>query len=348
MRRSFFVTGTLVFGMTAALVATPAESRDLTIVAYGGATQDAMREAFFEPFMAETGIAIVEDTDPNLAKVRAMVTTGNVVWDILDQEAPDAALGCTEGVFEQIDYSKLDVDNYFEGTVGECGLGIYTAGNVLAYNNKFVDEPPKTWADFWNLEKWPGKRGFWYTPKGALEFALMADDVAPADVYSVLGTPEGIDRAFAKLDEIKSEIVWWRTGGELINRLAAGEYAMTMAWNGRIDVANRTDNQDFGIAWEAGFTYVHDQWVVVAGTPNLEQAYEYLNFVTDPERQAVFMEHIAYSAANLDSYEHLDDNRLRDLPLSPVNVQHGVVVDETFWATHLDSLTERFTGWAAE
>lgn len=307
-----------------------------------------MREAYFKPFTAETGITIVEDEDPNLAKVRAMVSTGNVVWDILDQESPDAALGCTEGIFEQIDYSRLKVENYFAGTVSECGLGIYTAGNVLAYNAKFVSEAPQTWADFWNLKKWPGKRGFWYTPKGALEFALMADGVAPADVYKVLSTPEGVDRAFAKLDEIKPEIVWWRTGGELVNRLASGEYAMTMAWNGRLDVANRTDNQDFRIAWKAGFTYVHDQWVIVKGTPNLDQAYEFLNFVTDPKRQATFMEHIAYSAANTEAHQHLDPARLEHLPLAPDNVKYGVVVDDAFWATHLDSLTERFTAWAAQ
>lgn len=339
---------TLIAAACAAL-STPTEvlARDLTIVAYGGGTQASLRKAYFESFERATGTPIVEDELPTLAKVRAMVQTGNITWDLLDQESPDAALGCEEGLFERLDLSGIDVSSYYPGTVGDCGLGMYVAGNVMAYNGDKIDDPPRSWADFWNVEKWPGKRGFWFTPKGALEFALMADGVAPADVYNVLREPGGIDRAFAKLDELKPDILWWKTGGEMINRLASGEYTMTMAWNGRLDVANREDNQNFKIVWSAGFTYVVDTWVMIRGTPNKQKAYEFLKFQSDPRRQAEFMRHIAYSAANQDALQYVDEERQKVLPLAPQNAKYGVEVNDEFWAQHLDSLTERFNAWAA-
>jgi putative spermidine/putrescine transport system substrate-binding protein len=337
------VVGTAVLG-----TAGDASARDLTVVAYGGPTQAGMDTAWFKPFTAATGKPIVQDEDPSLAKVRAMVQSGNVTWDLLDQEQPDAIAGCEEGIFETIDYSKFDTSRLDKSVLGQCGIGMYTAGNVLAYDADKLKDPPKTWADFWNVTKWPGKRGFWFTPKGALEFALLADGVMLADIYKVLRTKEGVDRAFKKLDELKPNILWWKTGGELINRLASGEYTMTMAWNGRISAANQNDKRHFKIAWTAGFTEVTDQWVIVKGTPNLDEAYALVKFALEPDPQAEFMRHVAYSAANTDAYPKLDATRLAELPLSPDNAPYGVAEDVAFWSQNLDSLTQRFNAWASQ
>ncbi|MFO1058114.1 MAG: ABC transporter substrate-binding protein [Dongiaceae bacterium] len=349
-RRGLIGLGASLAAAAALLCGLPqAKARDLTIVAYGGNTQAGMDTAYFKPFTKATGKAIVQDQDPSLAKVRAMVQAGNITWDLLDQEQPDAMAGCDEGIFETIDYSKLDTTHLMKQTLGTCGIGIYTAGNVLAYDgDKIKSDPPTSWADFWNTKKWPGKRGFWYTPKGALEFALLADGVPLADIYKVLRTKEGVDRAFKKLDEIKPDILWWKTGGELINRLASGEYAMTMAWNGRIAAANHNDKRNFKIVWPAGFTTVTDQWVIVKGTPNLAEAYEFLKVALNADNQAEFMRHVAYSAANEQAYDKLDKARLEELPMSPQNIQHGIPEDVEFWGQNLDALTQRFNAWASK
>jgi putative spermidine/putrescine transport system substrate-binding protein len=346
--RGVMLAAALIGGVLSFAMSQHAHARDLTIVAYGGNTQAGMDIAYFKPFTKETGLPIVQDEEPSLAKVRAMVQAGNVTWDLLDQEQPDVLAGCEEGIFEKIDYSKLDTSRLDKAALGPCGIGIYTAGNVMAYDGDKIKDPPQSWADFWNTKKWPGKRGFWFTPKGCLEFALMADGVAPKDVYKVLRTKEGVDRAFKKLDEIKADILWWKTGGELINRLASGEYAVTMAWNGRIAGANKQDKRNFKIAWSAGFTTVTDQWVIVKGSPNVDKAYKFLKLARDPSRQAEFMRNVAYSAANMDAYAQLDKARLADLPLSPVNAQYGVAEDIEFWGPNLDSLTQRFNAWASK
>jgi putative spermidine/putrescine transport system substrate-binding protein len=224
----------------------------------------------------------------------------------------------------------------------------FTYANVMAYNADKIGEPPHSWADFWNVEKWPGRRGFWFTPKGTIEAALMADGVAPADIYKVLREPDGIDRAFRKLDELKPHILFWKTGAESVNRLASGEYAMTLAWTGRIDVANREDKQNFKIAWDSGFTYGQDLWAVVAGSPNKDLAIEAIRSTINPERQAEFMKLIAASAPVGKAYELLDPARLDALPLAGDHAATGVKMDEEFWRENNEALTERFAAWAAQ
>ncbi|NBW25913.1 MAG: extracellular solute-binding protein, partial [Betaproteobacteria bacterium] len=112
---------------------------------------------------------------------------------------------------------------------------------------KYGANGPKTLEDFFNVTKFPGKRGLKKDPSVTLEWALMADGVAVNDVYKVLGTPAGVDRAFKKLDTIKSSIVWWTAGAQPPQLLASGEVVMTHSWHGRIVDANVKEKKDFAL-----------------------------------------------------------------------------------------------------
>ncbi|MBL8582531.1 MAG: ABC transporter substrate-binding protein [Rhizobiaceae bacterium] len=327
-----------------------ASARDLTVVAWGGVGQDAQRAAYFEPYAKATGKAVLEDQNPLLAKIRSMVESGNVTWDLVDQESAEAVIGCEEGLFEKIDWTQIDRGKYADNVHSDCGYGFYTAGNILAYDgDRFPDNPPASWQDFFDTAKYPGKRGLWNTPKGALEVALMGDGVPVADVYKVLRTPEGVDRAFAKLDSIKGDILLWASGAEFLSRLASGEYVMTYAWNGRIATANASDKKNFKIVWPAGYTYVTDQLAIVKGSPNAQQAMEYIKFIDEhPELQAEYTNRTFYSSTSLASLDHLSPEVKDQLPLIPDRLQYGVPVDDEFWVENLDSLTERFNTWAAQ
>lgn len=327
-----------------------ASARDLTVVAWGGAGQEAQRAAFFGPYTKATGKAILEDQTPLLAKVRSMVESGNVTWDVLDLESAEAVIGCEEGLFDKLDWSQIDKSKYVDHVHSDCGYGIYTAGNILAYDgDRFPDDPPSSWVDFFDTDKYPGKRGLWNTPKGALEVALMADGVPAGEVYQVLRTPQGVDRAFARLDAIKKDILLWNSGAEFVSRLATGEYVMTYAWNGRIATTNASDEKNFKIAWEAGYTYVTDQLVIIKGSPNKEQAMEYIRFLHDhPELQADYTKRTYYSTTSLASLDYLSDEVKEQLPLIPERLKNAVPVDDEFWVENLDSLTERFNTWAAQ
>src|SRR5207237_7488029 len=92
-----------------------------------------------------------------------------------------------------------------------------------------------------------------------VEFALMADGVKTADVYKVLATKEGADRAFRKLTELRPNIQWWEAGAQPPQFLVAGDVVMTTAYNGRIDAAQR-EGRNLKISWNGGI-YDLDYWV---------------------------------------------------------------------------------------
>ena len=214
--------------------------------------------------------------------LRAKVQGGNATWDVVQVESEELAAGCEEGLFVKIDWAKIGgKGNYIPQAVNDCGVGAILYDFVLGYDKAKIKNPPKSWADFFDTKKYPGKRALRAGPKTTLEIALMADGVAPKDVYKVLATPAGVDRAFKKLDTIKKDLIFWKAGAQPPQLLASGEVAMTSVYNGRIDAANRDDHRNFGISWN-GALYTLDSWVILKGTPNLDSSYKLLDFMGKP------------------------------------------------------------------
>ena len=284
-----------VLAAVAAAFSSVATARDLTVVSWGGAYQDAQREVYFKPFMA-TGIKMAEESwDGGVGTLRTKVKGGNNNWDVVQVESDELLIGCEEGLYEKLDWAKLGgKDKYLPDAVNDCGVGAIVYSFVLAYDgDKIKSDPPKNWADFFNLQKWPGKRALRKGPKTTLEIALMADGVAPKDVYKTLATDAGVERAFKKLDQIKPNMVWWEKGSQPPQLLASGEVAMTDAYNGRIATANEKDKKNFKIVWTNNL-YTIDSWVIMKGTPNKAEAEKYLVFVNDPQNQKNLPTKITY------------------------------------------------------
>ncbi len=175
----------------------------------------------------------------------------------------------------------------------------------------------------------------------------MADGVAPKDVYKVLATDEGVERAFKKLDTIKSDIVWWKAGAQPPQLLASGEVAMTSVYNGRIDTANKNEKKNFGMVWD-GALFTLDSWVILKGSPNKDAAYKFLDFAGKAENQSKLSENIAYGTSNKDAAARLQPAVLKDLPTAPDNIKNAVEINVAFWLENIDRLTERFNKWAAK
>jgi len=323
----------------------------LTIVGYGGAAQESQRKAFFEPFSKAEDVRILEEEwSGETAKLRGMVETGNVTWDVVNVETGHAVQGCAEGWLEKIDYGPLgDKASFYPGSAFECGVGITAYGTVIAYDaSKFPDGGPQTLADFWDVEKFPGARSLRRTPWSTLEMALLADGVAREDLYSVLETAEGVDRAFRKLDEIKPYVkVWWAAGAQPPQLLADGEVTMTTVYNGRIFTAVQESGKDFQIVWD-GAALDWDVWVIPKGTKNLELAKQFLEFALRPKNQAVQAEHIAYGPSRIEASNFIDPAILSNLPTSEDNMRTAFNVSPEFWADHGEELTERFNSWIAQ
>src|SRR5262245_16993415 len=217
---------TLLAAAVMAGVAASANARDFTIVAWGGAAQDRQRLLYFEPFAKEQGISFKEDTYlGGWGQFQAMETTGEVPWDVVQVETAEMIRGCEEGVFAELDWSKLPSQSSFiDHAATRCGVGTGVWAVVVAYNgDRLKGREPTSMADFWDTKKWPGKRGMRQGPKLNLEIALMADGVPRAEVYKVLNTPAGVNRAFAKLDQIKPLVQWWKAGAQAPEWLVAGD-----------------------------------------------------------------------------------------------------------------------------
>ncbi len=214
---------------------------NLTVVNFGGANGAAQKKAYFEAYEKASGGKITPvEYNGEQARIKAMVEAKKVTWDVVEVEGPDISRGCDEGLFERMDWSKLgSKSDYLPAAVHECGVGAFVWSTVLAYNGDKLKTAPTGWADFWDVKKFPGKRGLRKGARYNLEFALMADGVKAADVYKVLGTKDGADRAFKKLTELKPHIQWWEAGALPPQFLVAGDVAMTSAFSGRIDAAQR-------------------------------------------------------------------------------------------------------------
>jgi putative spermidine/putrescine transport system substrate-binding protein len=321
-------------------------ARDLTVVNFGGANGDAQEIAFVKPLEKELGMNIISVAyNGEQAKVKAMVETNNVVWDAVEVETADLGRGCDEGMYEKLDWSKIaNKDDLIPEAVHECGVGTFVWSTVLGYNDKNVTTPPTSWADFWNVEKFPGKRGMRKGARYNLEFALMADGVAPKNVYEVLETPEGVDRAFKKLDELKPNIQWWEAGAQPVQMLAAGDVSMSTVYNGRIDVANR-EGQSLKIVWNESI-YDLDYWVIPTGSPNKELAEKFIKFASSEGPQIAYAQHIAYGPINKHAIEKLDPAILANAPNSPKNIENALLSSYDYWADHGEELDQRFSAWS--
>jgi putative spermidine/putrescine transport system substrate-binding protein len=331
----------------AAAFALPALAQQITVVNFGGANANAQKKAFYEPF-EKTGTKVVPvEYNGEQAKIKAMVETKKVTWDVVEVESPDVARGCDEGLFEKLDYSKLGgKGDFLPAAVTDCGVGVFVWSTVMAYNGDKLKSAPTTWADFWDVKKYPGKRGMRKGARYNLEFALMADGVKPADVYKVLATKDGAERAFKKLTELKPNIQWWEAGAQPPQFLVAGDVVMSTAYNGRIDAAAR-EGKNLKITWTGGI-YDLDYWTITKGTPNKDAALKFIAFASSPDAQAEYARNIAYGPTNNKALGKLDPKVLANLPTAPQNAKTAVQFNVKFWADQGEELEKRFAAWATQ
>jgi putative spermidine/putrescine transport system substrate-binding protein len=231
--------------------------------------------------------------------------------------------------------------------VNECGVGAVVWANALGYDGDRLKDGPKSWADFWDVKKFPGKRGMRKGAKYTLEIALLADGVKPQDVYKVLGTPEGVDRAFKKLDVLKPSIIWWTNVSQVPDMLASGELTMSVITPARLLAANKNDKRNFKLAWD-GNLYSIDYWVILKGSPNKEQAVQLVSFMTRPENQKQLPSVIPLGVTNKEAIAQADPDALANTPANPDNIKNAVNINAPFWVENSDQLNQRFNAWATK
>ncbi|MBI2762466.1 MAG: ABC transporter substrate-binding protein [Chloroflexi bacterium] len=309
----------------------------LTFASYGGAYQEAQRKGWLEPYAALTGVTFQESEDSSNATIKAQVEAGQVTWDIVDV-GNDFGLDAQADILEPIDYTMVPKDEILDGFAGTYRVADITYGVVLGYNTeKTAGQVPEGWADFFDTTKFPGKRGFWdYSAGGIFEFALLADGVAPKDLY-----PLDLPRATTKLDTIKNDIVFWGSGAESQDLLGKGEVAMAMIWNGRAYSAKNIDKKPVAIQWNQQIVTA-DYFVVPKGTPNKDAAMAFIGWASCKENNAAPSKYIPYGPTN--KLATADPSKVAELSVSNIN-DTTAYFDDTWVVENAQLLEDAYQEW---
>ncbi len=349
---------TLIAAFAAALLSaqTAQAAESLTVVSWGGAYTRSQVEAYMKPYTEKTGVAFnVVDYNGGLDQVERQVESGTIEWDIVDVELSDAIRGCDIGLFEEIPHDILPAgddgmaieDDFFPTALQDCAVGEVVWATVFAYDrSKFPEEKPRTIQDFFDVEKFPGKRGLRKSPRVNLEWALMADGVPPHDVYRELTKPGGLARAYRVLDRIKDHVVWWEAGAEPPGLLNDGKVVMTSAYNGRLYDAIAVEGKPYVVVWD-GQVWDIDLWAIVKGTKNLDTALDFVAFSTDTQRLADQAKYISYGPVRRSSMRLIDPAMRWMLPTTFENLLNAVQNDFEWWSANQARMDSRFKEWLA-
>lgn len=327
-----------------ALAAPALAQSTVTFASWGGAFQDALRKSMLEPASRSLGITVKEDTTNGIQDVRAQITARRVAWDVTEQELPTCETLKREGALEPLDYSVIRTEGIPKELINSHYVGFINFTKVIAYRkDKFGENGPKNWADFWDVKRFPGKRSMHGKVNYNLEAALMADGVPIADVYKVLSTKEGQERAWKKLAEIVPHVtVWYRGGSQSAQLLRDGEVDMIHMGHNRVESV-KASGKAVAYTFEGG-TMDIDCLLVPKGAPNKANAMRLINAMLDARAQATLAKQMPLGPVNAKAFDTgiLTRQELLNVNTHPSNYPKQLLVDPNFYIGQLDKLTERF------
>ena len=325
---------------------------DITFVSWGGAYTMSQQKAYIDTWSKGSGVT-VENYNGGLGEIKAQVEAGNVTWDVVDVLPDQAITGCDEGLFEKLDQSSW-IDDAVVPPVSECIAPQIFWSYVAFYDpSAFPGKKPKNIKDFFNVKKFPGKRGIHTWANALIEMALVADGVKASKVYDVMSTPEGIDRAFAKLDTIKDHVVFWSAGSKPLELVSSGEVVMSLAYNGRVGAAILSEGKNFEYIWDAQ-VLEQEYLVVIKGGKNIAEAKEFVAHASTAESLALQAKYIPYGPMRKSSigiikkgepYFHTGVNIMPHMPTRPKVLKRSIIADPFWWADNGAEVNERFGAW---
>ena len=318
-----------------------AAANDMVFTSWGGTTQAAQKQAWVAPFEKKTGDVVKLDGPTDYGKLKAMVDSGNVSWDVVDVEGDFALAAARAGLLEPLDFSVIPKGELDPRFTAADYVGSFYYSFVLGYNKDALGgKEPKTWADLFDEKAYPGKRSLykWSAP-GMLEIALLADGVAPDKLY-----PLDLDRALKKLDTIKKDIVWWGGGAQSQQLLASGEAPLGAFWNGRV-FAVQKDEPGVGVSWNQNLTAA-DMLVVPKGAPHKAEAMRFLAEASSAEPQAEMAALTSYAPVNTASAKLMPEAEAATLP--DRHTEGQINLDMGYWAAHREEIGKRWYDWQAK
>jgi putative spermidine/putrescine transport system substrate-binding protein len=342
-RRTFLATA----GVAAVAAAIPGLASSqagvtLTVADPGGPYGPAFRKAFYDPFERASGIKVVNvarESEPT-AQFKAIVEAKSYIWDvsILTLSARDILL--KQHLLEPINLETKDTQGLLPDAISTHWLGTDVVSTNFAFRkDKVRGAGPNSWADFWDVKRFPGRRALRSNPIDTLEQALLADGVPLDKLY-----PLDVDRAFRSLDRIKPHVaVWWTSGAQATQLIQSGEVDFISIWNGRAQSAIDA-GAPVELVWNQGL-YSIEGWGIPRGSPRAAAARQFVRFCAGAAQQAAFTTGLAYGPTNLNAYRSIPLDRARVLPTFEGNLKVQKLSDEAWWSENRAAVNERFSAW---
>lgn len=333
---------------------------EVNFASWGGDYEASQQKAYVDTW--DKGTVKFLKYGGSLDEIRIQVNSGSVNWDIVDVLPDDARVGCDEGLFEELDRDMFEPapdgtsmdDDIMVEVPNDCVVPQAIWSYLFFYKEgTFKGEQPTTISDFFDVEKFPGKRGIHAWPNALIEMALVADGVEIKDVYKVMSTSAGIDRAFSKLDSIKDHTEIWYSGEMPIEMVKSGEVVMSVAFNGRIGAAILSKDEKFVAVWDG--QVLEEEWLVLLrGAPNKDEAREFLVHASSPAQQAALTKYINYGPMRASAFDiirngepwfHNGKDIMKHMPNRPEVMPRTIVANPEWWADYGSSVDERYAAW---
>jgi len=343
---------------------------EVTIASWGGAYTDSQIKAYKNTYTKPSSVKFV-NYNGDLGEIRRQVENGNVKWDIIDALPNQAIEGCNQGLFEDIsskyknfpkgpNNTSIIKDMKITGipyNLSDCCVPQIFWSYVVFYDpDAFSGIKPSTVADFFNVKKFPGKRGVHTWATALVQMALMADGVDIEDVYRVLGTQKGQNRAFNTLNKIKKNVVFWSAGSKPLELVKSGEVVMSIAYNGRVGNAVMNEGENYEYIWDSQ-VLEQEYLCLVAGSKNRKQALDFLQHASSPESLAEQARYITYGPMRASSVDiiagnepwfHNGKNVYNHIPNTPEKLVSSLIADPNWWSDNGWKIDERYAAWMVD
>jgi len=342
-RRTFLKGMGLMAALPLALrsgVSFAAGDKPLVVVNWGGDAIKAFGKAWTEGFSKATGIPTkIDGSGPTEGAIRTQLSSGRVSWDVVDAESSVLQILGKQGLVQPIDYNVVSKDKVLPGFAYEYGIADYMLSYVIAYDSeRFGDKAPRTWADFWDVKTFPGKRTLYKWMNGMLEAALLADGVAPDKLY-----PLDVPRALKKIEELKPHVLsFWGSGAETQQLLIEGEVSMGAIWNTRAQVI--TDDSEGRIKWTFDNALLGcSNWGVLKGNPaGTEAAMKFIAYAQDPQSQVELFKMFGNGPANPAAAALIPDDRKYLNCTDPANLPKQIMLSHEWYTDHYGATLEQY------
>ncbi len=331
---------------------------EITFTSWTGPYMRSQMLGFVRPYEEETGNSVdVAHYGGGIDEIRDQVESANVIWDVVDLTQADSLRACKEGLLEELDGVALPDgaggeayrDDFVDGALNKCGIGVIVWATAFAHRTDLEGEgTPTTIADFFDTTKFPGKRAIRNDPSVIMEWALIADGVAPVDVYSLLETDEGLERALKKMEAIRPGLQIWKKAKAPIRLLNTGEVAMSMIWATTGATESKKEGSNYSMVWD-GRVIELDLFGIPKGSQNKEAAIDFIKYASSSKSLARMAKLLPNGPTRKSSLALLSEDVLNQLPNGPAYEDQAYIrSDAAWWSDNYARLKEAFDLWIFE